>query len=202
MKTRVLIPLLVIASVLLADQTLKIWVKTNMRLGEEIFIFDWFRLHFVENYGIAWGIDFGVGKAKVALTLLRMVLTALFAYLLYRAIRVEKHMAKVLALAFIVAGATGNLIDSVFYGVLFTESTPLAPARFLPGSGYTGWLKGAVVDMLFFPLLYFKMPEWVPAIGGEQFLFFAPVFNIADASITIGFFLWLAGELLTGRKHH
>ncbi len=189
---------LVIVVWLLADQTLKVWVKTTFRLGEELVIFPWFRLHFVENYGMAFGIQWGGEVGKVILTGIRIVLTVVFLWMWWRSWRRSEHPLIVLGLSCIVAGALGNMIDSIFYGVLFTESTYFDVARFAPGKGYAPLFHGRVVDMLYFPIWEGFLPEWLPLIGGRYFVFFAPVFNLADTAITVGFLLWLVG---TWRVH-
>jgi signal peptidase II len=181
---------LVIFIVLLLDQALKFWVKTNMYLQEEIpMIGDFFRLHFIENEGMAFGMAWGGVTGKIVLTLFRIVAVIFIGYLLRHLIKQKNPFGLILSMSLILAGALGNIIDSVFYGVLFEASHwgSYQPAAFLPeGGGYAPLLQGKVVDMLYFPLFSGQYPEWVPFVGGREFLFFRPVFNLADSAITIG----------------
>lgn len=181
---------LVVFLVLLADQVLKFWVKTNMYLQEEIpMLGDFFRLHFIENEGMAFGMSWGGDTGKIALTVFRIVAVIFIGYLLHNIIRNKKPLGLVISMSLILAGALGNIIDSVFYGVLFEASQwgSYQPAAFLPkGGGYAPLLQGKVVDMLYFPLFSGQYPDWVPFIGGREFLFFRPVFNLADSAITTG----------------
>jgi signal peptidase II len=180
------IALLLIIIVLLIDQSVKIWIKTNMMIGEEIFIFDWFKLHFVENEGMAFGLSLGNSYGKLALTLFRLVAVVIIGYLLRRLSREPNSMGLMLSAALIMAGALGNIIDSVFYGILFSDSDGQV-ATFLPESGgYAPLLYGKVVDMLWFPIYDGFLPHSLPIWGGTYFSFFRPVFNIADAAITAG----------------
>lgn len=183
--------LLIILSVLIADQVLKFWVKTTFVLGESIPLFGdglgWGRLQFVENKGMAFGLEFGGGAGKVALTVFRILAVIGIGWLLKRAVAHRQGPWMVTCLALVFTGALGNIIDSVFYGVLFSASSPHTVAEFLPADGgYAPLLHGAVVDMFYFPLWRGHFPEWMPIWGGEDFEFFRPVFNIADAAITIG----------------
>ncbi len=182
------------------DQVTKIWVKTNMRLGEEIFISPWFRIHFTENPGMAFGILIGGETGKMLLSIIRIILFFFFSYLLYKEIQRGAPKLIIIGLAFIIAGAAGNLVDSLFYGILFTESTYWEVARFDPSNGYSSFLHGKVVDMLFFPIWQGELPEWMPFIGGEYFIFFEPIFNLADTFITVGFIMWLVGSLFFDKR--
>ncbi|MCP9236877.1 lipoprotein signal peptidase [Lewinella sp. JB7] len=194
--TRKLTLFLILFTVLLLDQALKFWVKTHMHYGEEFGILgaDRALIHFVENNGMAFGLSFGGRVGKLVLSLFRIVAVVLLAYYLAELLRQRASRLLVAAFAFIEAGALGNIIDSVFYGVLFSQSTPHGPvAEFLPaGGGYESLFFGRVVDMFYFPLVYGVYPQWFPLIGGNPFLFFRPIFNVADVSITVGVVLLLA----------
>ncbi|MDE7154356.1 MAG: lipoprotein signal peptidase [Muribaculaceae bacterium] len=171
--------------IIIADQLVKIYIKTHFFLGESVEVTSWFRLLFVENNGMAFGMEFG---SKLFLTLLRIVVVALIIYYMWR-IRKSPQLkwGYMVCLALIVAGAAGNIIDSVFYGVIFNNPMPPHVAEMFPADGgYAPLFHGRVVDMLYFPLFSFYWPDWVPFIGGDHFLFFQPVFNIADAAISVG----------------
>jgi signal peptidase II len=181
---------LVILAVLVADQALKIWVKTHMTYQEQIpLLGSWFRLFFIENEGMAWGWKFGGEWGKMALTLFRLVAVILGGFYIKNIVRKNTHPGFVICAGLIFAGALGNLIDSLFYGLIFSGSDIGAPlgVMFPKGGGYAGFLHGRVVDMLYAPIIEDKiMPSWVPIWGGERFTFFSPIFNIADASISVG----------------
>ena len=179
-------PLVVTIIVLLLDQVLKIWVKTNMHIGEEFRVFgDWFRIHFIENKGMAFGMEFGGDWGKLALSLFRIVAVCGIGYYLFTLPKKTPVGLKI-SVALIFAGAIGNIIDSAFYGVLFSSSD-YQIATFLPEEGgYAPFLHGWVVDMFWFPLFQGTFPNWVPFVGGDHFMFFRPVFNLADASISVG----------------
>jgi len=180
---------LLIIAVLFADQALKFYIKTNYYLGEEHNITgNWFRLHFVENEGMAWGWQFGGEFGKIILTLFRLVAVILGTFYLRTIIRKKYHSGFIVCAALIYAGALGNLLDSMFYGLIFSNSEPFLVAQLLPeGGGYTTFLHGKVVDMLYFPIISdAHYPSWFPFWGGEDFEFFRPVFNLADASISTG----------------
>jgi len=174
----------VILLILLIDQVIKIWVKTHIALGDEIRIAGWFHIRFIENRGMAMGIEvFG----KMFLTIFRIVASVAIAYYIYLLIRNKFSFGYIVLVSMIFAGAVGNIIDSVFYGVIFNESTPThIAALFPPGGGYGSWLHGEVVDMFYFPLFSFMWPSWIPWIGGSEFEFFRYIFNLADASISVG----------------
>ncbi|MCF6213366.1 MAG: lipoprotein signal peptidase [Flavobacteriaceae bacterium] len=175
----------IITLVLLIDQISKVYIKTHFSLGQEIVVFDWFRIHFLENNGMAWGAEFGGSKGKLFLTIFRLIAICGIGYWLYSAIKEKVSWKMVTAISLIFAGALGNIIDSVFYGVFFSSSFH-GVAKFLPERGYSSFFHGKVVDMLYFPLINTNLPSWVPFFGGAHFTFFDPVFNIADSSITIG----------------
>lgn len=180
---------LLIICILLADQALKFYIKTNYYPGEEHKIVgNWFRLHFVENVGMAWGWEFGSSFGKIILTLFRL-LAVIFGVFYLRSVIIKKyHKGFIVCAALIYAGALGNLIDSMFYGMIFNNGTGSTPAQFFPaGGGYAPFLHGKVVDMLYLPIItHAKFPTWFPVWGGQRFEFFNMVFNIADASISIG----------------
>ncbi|MFC5047921.1 lipoprotein signal peptidase [Aquimarina hainanensis] len=182
--------ILVIILVLLIDQISKIYIKTTFTLHEEVKVFDWFRIIFVENKGMAWGVELPGNYGKLILTLFRLVAITGIAYWLYDSIRKNSAPILTFCIALIFAGAFGNIVDSLFYGLLFNESTAVQVAQFLPeGGGYETLFYGKVVDMIQFPLYNDILPEWIPFIGGTHFSFFDPVFNIADSAISIGVFL-------------
>ena len=175
---------LIVALVLIIDQAIKIWVKTNMYWHESIHITDWFYIFFTENRGMAFGMEiFG----KLFLTIFRIVAVGVIIYYLRRIIRQKYKTGYIVCISLILAGAMGNIIDSLFYGVIFNESTNAAVASFVPyGEGYSTWFYGKVVDMFYFPIIDTYWPEWMPWVGGERFIFFSPIFNFADAAITCG----------------
>ncbi len=188
MKARHVI--LIILLVVVADQALKFYIKTNFYMNEHHNILGtWFRLHFVENEGMAYGWKFGGESGKMVLTLFRLGAVIFGVWYLRSIIQKKYNRGFIICASLIFAGALGNLIDSMFYGMIFEESVPgtYAVAKFFPAQGYAGFLHGKVVDMLYFPIIsdtYF--PKWVPFWGGEEFEFFRPIFNIADASISTG----------------
>ena len=181
---------LLIILILIADQTLKIFIKTHYVLGEEHNVVgNWFRLHFVENEGMAWGLKFGGGLGKILLTLFRLIAVILGTFYLRSIIQKKYHTGFIICAALIYAGAFGNLIDSMFYGLIFSSSNPFTVATlFPPNGGYATFFHGQVVDMLYFPIIHTTYPSWFPVKSwrGEEFEFFSPVFNLADASISIG----------------
>ncbi len=181
--------LLIVFVILLSDQVLKFWIKTHMTLGEEIPVFgNWFILHFVENNGMAFGFEFAGEYGKMFLSLFRMVAVAVIGWYLFRLTRQKVPAGFLVCLAMILAGAMGNILDSSFYGLVFNHSYGQL-AEFLPeGGGYAGFLHGKVVDMFYFPVIRGIYPEWMPFLGGRELIFFRPVFNIADSSITVGIF--------------
>ena len=177
---------MVILLVLIADQASKIWIKTHMQLYESIEVTKWFYIYFTENNGMAFGMElFG----KLFLSLFRIVAIGFIGYYLFTLIRKNYPFGYIATIALIFAGAMGNIIDSVFYGVLFDHSYGQIATLFPPDGGYSTFLYGKVVDMLYFPLISTTLPEWVPIWGGEEFVFFRPIFNLADSSITIGVFI-------------
>ncbi|MFC7356303.1 lipoprotein signal peptidase [Jejudonia soesokkakensis] len=180
---------LLIILILLIDQISKIYIKTHFALGEEIRVFDWFRIHFVENEGMAWGAKIPGTYGKLILTLFRLVAIVGIGYWLWDSVRKNASRILTVCIALIFAGAFGNIIDSVFYGLIFDGSNAQVAHIFPEAGGYAPVFYGKVVDMLYFPLWSGVLPEWIPFWGGEYFTFFEPVFNIADASISIGVIL-------------
>ncbi|WP_196885782.1 lipoprotein signal peptidase [Aureivirga sp. CE67] len=177
---------IIIVLVLLIDQISKIWIKTHFVLGQEIRVFDWFRIHFIENNGMAWGTEFGGDKGKLFLTLFRLVAITGIGYWLYSSVKSKASNLLVVAVALIFAGALGNIIDSVFYGVIFSESNYHEVATMFPEMGYRPLFYGKVVDMLYFPIWKGDLPSWIPIVGGKPFTFFNAIFNIADTAISVG----------------
>jgi signal peptidase II len=179
--------ILLIAAVLVIDQITKILVKTNMTIGEEIHVIgNWFIIHFTENKGMAFGLDFPGNNGKSILSIFRLLaITGIGLYLRYL-IRHEAHRGLILSVALILAGAAGNIIDSLFYGMIFTDSWGRVATMFQEGGGYAPFLQGKVVDMLYFPVIKGTWPEWFPWGGGSSLVFFRPVFNLADSCITTG----------------
>jgi signal peptidase II len=180
---------LIIVLILLIDQISKIYIKTTFMLGEGFDVFSWFKIHFVENEGMAWGAKIPGEYGKLFLTLFRLLAIVGIGWWLWDSVRKNAPRVLIVAVAFIFAGAMGNIIDSVFYGIIFDDSLNQV-ATFMPDAGGYGTLfHGKVVDMLYFPLWSGILPEWIPLWGGKHFVFFEPVFNIADSAITIGVFL-------------
>ena len=178
---------IIIALVIIVDQVLKIWVKTSFYYGEELPVTDWFRLFFIENNGMAFGLEL---LDKVVLTLFRLIMSGVFIYYIYRNRKENYPRGFFACIALITAGTIGNTIDCMFYGLLF--DAPMYPevATFLPeGGGYASLFYGRVVDMLYFPLVEWYWPEWMPFVGGDYFQFFQPVFNIADYALCVGVFI-------------
>ena len=166
------------------DQALKFWVKTNMVYGEQIKIFDWFFILFTENNGMAFGLEFGGEVGKYFLSIFRIVaICALFFYL-YHLINKKVSSGVLFSISLVLAGAVGNMIDSAFYGIVFDHSYGQL-SSFLNG-GYSSFLQGRVVDMFYFPIVNCYLPNWIPYFGGDHFIFFRPIFNVADSCITIG----------------
>ena len=179
--------ILLIALLLIADQFLKIWVKTHMMLGDEIHFFgNWGMLHFVENNGMAFGMEMGGKPGKLVLSVFRIIAIFAIGWFLYSIIKKNVNLGLILAVSVIFAGAIGNIIDSAFYGMIFSESYLQPAVLFPPGGGYSSFLHGKVVDMFYFPVINTHWPDWSPFRPGESFIFFRPVFNIADSSITCG----------------
>ena len=175
---------LIVVGVLLVDQLIKIWVKTNMTLHEQIEILSWFKIVFIENNGMAYGMEIG---SKLVLSLFRVVAISVLAYYMVGLVKRQARWGYLVCLSMIMAGAVGNLLDSMFYGLVFNASSEFYTSYFVPfGTGYAPFLMGKVVDMFYFPLIVTTWPDWVPVVGGNPYVFFSPVFNFADASISVG----------------
>ena len=175
----------IVVAILLIDQIIKIEVKTNMTLGEAKRVTDWFYIEFIENNGMAYGMKF---INKLVLSLFRLFAIGFIGYYLAKIIKKDvAPLGYIVLIAMVLAGAAGNLIDCLFYGLIFDASTPFTVSQFVPfGEGYSTFLHGKVVDMFYFPIIQTTWPEWVPYFGGSEYVFFAPVFNFADACISVG----------------
>lgn len=181
--------ILIVSLILIADQVLKIWIKTTMSLGEEFSVIgNWFIIHFVENNGMAFGFEFAGQYGKIFLSVFRIFAVIAIGWYMLKLIRKDLPMGFIACISLIFAGAIGNIIDSAFYGLIFSDSYNQVASAFPDGGGYASFLHGRVVDMFYFPLFHGRYPEWLPYVGGNDFLFFRPVFNIADSSITVGIF--------------
>ena len=175
---------LIVVGVLMVDQLIKIWVKTNMTLHEQIEILSWFKIVFIENNGMAYGMEIG---SKLVLSLFRVVAISLLGYYMVGLVKRQVRWGYLVCLSMIFAGAIGNQLDSMFYGLIFNASSEFYTSYFVPfGSGYAPFLMGKVVDMFYFPLIVTTWPDWVPMVGGNPYVFFSPIFNFADASISVG----------------
>jgi signal peptidase II len=179
-------PLLIILLVLLIDQVIKIYLKTHFANGEEYRIAPWFIIHFTENNGMAFGMQLDWKYGKLLLSIFRIAAVIAIGWYLRDITLKKMHPGLIASIALIFAGAIGNIIDSAFYGLIFNESGYEPAKLFPPGGGYAGFLHGKVVDMFYFPLIEGHFPSWIPFWGSEEFIFFRPVFNISDASISIG----------------
>ena len=188
----------IILLVLIIDQALKIYIKTNFELqgGFTLFGQDWARIHFVENNGMAFGLSFGGVVGKYILSIFRIILVCVLIYIIRGMIKAKESTGLLIAFALIIAGAIGNILDCAFYGMIFSASpyhgTGAVAQLFPEGGGYAPFLRGKVVDMFYFPMYEGILPEWIPFRGGKEFSFFNPVFNVADASISVGVFTILA----------
>ena len=180
---------IIVIAILAIDQIIKIEVKTSMCLGESIRLTDWFYINFIENKGMAYGMSF---MPKMLLSILRLVAITVIGWYINLVVREKGRTLYIALLSMIVAGAAGNVIDCMFYGLIFNASSPFYVSYFVPfGTGYADFLMGKVVDMFYFPLIVTTWPQWVPYFGGEEFIFFSPVFNFADACISVGVVLML-----------
>lgn len=189
MKKSIIVTLVIIL-VLVLDQWLKVWVKLNINYGEgfNILGLDWAQIHFIENPGMAFGLSYGGVTGKIILTTFRIVMVAILIYILRSLIKNKESLGLLISFSLIIAGAMGNIMDSMFYGVIFSKSVFHGGlSEFMPeAGGYAPFLQGKVVDMFYFPLIDSTLPEWFPFWGGERFQFFRPVFNLADSAISVG----------------
>ncbi|WP_455591940.1 lipoprotein signal peptidase [Bacteroides sp.] len=178
------IALLVIFAVLVIDQIIKIWIKTHMYMHQRFQITDWFEIYFTQNNGMAFGMEV---FSKLFLTTFRIAAVGFIGWYLYKIVKRNLKTGFIVCVALIWAGAMGNIIDSVFYGVIFTNPDPPQIATFTAiGEGYSSWFHGKVVDMFYFPIIKSSWPTWFPFVGGDDFTFFSPIFNFADAAISCG----------------
>ncbi len=178
MKKKI-VPFVFLFLLLIVDQLSKFYIKLNFTLGESVQVFDWFEILFVENPGMAFGVELG---SKLFLTLFRIVVSGILCYYLWRLIKADYKWGYIMIITMVLAGALGNILDCIFYGRIFSESTYYTVAEFMPeAGGYAPWFMGKVVDMLYFPL--FRFPDWVPLCGGD--IFFSPIFNVADSLISV-----------------
>ena len=174
----------IVIAIILVDQIIKIWVKTHMTLHEQIEIFSWFKIVFIENIGMAYGMEIG---SKVVLSIFRIVAISVLGYYISLQVRKKARWGYIVCLSMVMAGAAGNIFDSMFYGLVFNASSEFYTSYFVPfGTGYAPFLMGKVVDMFYFPLIVTTWPDWMPMVGGSQFVFFSPVFNFADSAISVG----------------
>ena len=176
--------ILIVVAFLVIDQLIKIWVKTNMMLHESIRVTNWFYISFIENSGMAYGMQLG---SKLVLSLFRIAAIGVLGYYIWLQVRQHARTGYIVCLAMVLAGAAGNLIDCMFYGLVFNASSPYYVSYFVEfGTGYAPFLMGKVVDMFYFPLIVTTWPDWMPIWGGQEFIFFSPVFNFADSCISVG----------------
>lgn len=180
---------IIVIAILLVDQIIKVWVKTHMHLHECIAITDWFKICFIENKGMAFGMEIG---SKFVLSVFRIFAVCVIGYYIYLQVKQKVRTGYIICLSMVLAGALGNIIDCMFYGLIFNASSPFYVSYFVPfGDGYAPFLMGKVVDMFYFPLIVTTWPDWIPFVGGDDFVFFSPIFNFADASISVAVVLLL-----------
>lgn len=183
-KSKSILAIAVILVTIILDQLIKIIIKTSFHYGESVRITDWFYLTFIENNGMAFGMQV---MPKAVQTIMRLVFSGFILWYIMKLVKAKYKNGYITCISLIFAGAIGNVIDSIFYGAIFIESTYSSVATFVSaGEGYADWLYGRVVDMFYFPLFEFDWPSWIPFVGGNHFIFFSPVFNLADAAISCG----------------
>jgi signal peptidase II len=177
---------LTIFLILLIDQLLKIYIKMNFKIGDEIHFTNWFQFHFIENRGMAFGLELEGIWGKIILSVFRIIASvSIFYFFIYKSIKANQHIGFIICMSAIFAGAVGNILDSLYFGIIFSESTPFQVASLFPkGGGYAPMLQGKVVDMIYFPIWDGYLPAWIPIWGGKYFAFFDAIFNIADSAIT------------------
>lgn len=200
-KKRLLLATAIIVGILVIDQAIKILVKTHMHIGESIPVFgSWFQILFIENEGMAFGMHFGGSVGKILLSVFRLVASVGIAWGIVYLIKKNARKFLLVSLALVFAGAVGNIIDSCFYGLIFSESSYEVATMFPEEGGYAPFLFGKVVDMFYFPIIDTTLPDWVPIWGGQHFTFFNAIFNFADAAITIGIFMLIIDQLFSSKK--